>query len=188
MSSPRSSATARPLLLLLLLLAACAALCRGKGLAAPGAESRELPPGERGRAKGVGAGDSRSRGPRGDWGRGAGLGRALGDLTLGSGAGGVPGQPWLHLWEPAGAEFLSPSPGAPMTGELRCQCLETTSEVIRPKSVVQVELIPEGPHCEVAEVIATTKHGKKVCLDPTAPWVKLIINKILNRYLHWGWD
>uniref|UniRef100_A0A8C8VMI5 C-X-C motif chemokine n=1 Tax=Pelusios castaneus TaxID=367368 RepID=A0A8C8VMI5_9SAUR len=88
--------------------------------------------------------------------------------------------PWLHLWEPAGAEFLSPSPGAPMTGELRCQCLETTSEVIRPKSVVQVELIPEGPHCEVAEVIATTKHGKKVCLDPTAPWVKLIINKILN--------
>uniref|UniRef100_A0A8C8SCM2 C-X-C motif chemokine n=1 Tax=Pelusios castaneus TaxID=367368 RepID=A0A8C8SCM2_9SAUR len=100
MSSPRSSATARPLLLLLL-LAACAALCRG----------------------------------------------------------------------------------APMTGELRCQCLETTSEVIRPKSVAQVELIQEGPHCEVAEVIATTKHGKKVCLDPTAPWVKLIINKILKSSL-----
>uniref|UniRef100_A0A8C8SA36 C-X-C motif chemokine n=1 Tax=Pelusios castaneus TaxID=367368 RepID=A0A8C8SA36_9SAUR len=91
-------------------------------------------------------------------------------------------------WGSVSISRSRPLPRPPMTGELRCQCLETTSEVIRPKSVVQVELIPEGPHCEVAEVIATTKHGKKVCLDPTAPWVKLIINKILNRYLHWGWD
>uniref|UniRef100_A0A8C8VIP8 C-X-C motif chemokine n=1 Tax=Pelusios castaneus TaxID=367368 RepID=A0A8C8VIP8_9SAUR len=90
-------------------------------------------------------------------------------------------KPWLHLWEPAGAEFLSLSPGAPMAGELRCQCVETTSEVIHPKLIAQVELIPEGPHCDVAEVIATTKHGRQVCLDPTAPWVKLIIKKILNR-------
>uniref|UniRef100_A0A8C8RXB4 C-X-C motif chemokine n=1 Tax=Pelusios castaneus TaxID=367368 RepID=A0A8C8RXB4_9SAUR len=82
------------------------------------------------------------------------------------------------------AEFLSLSPGAPMAGELRCQCVETTSEVIHPKLIAQVELIPEGPHCDVAEVIATTKHGRQVCLDPTAPWVKLIIKKILNRYLH----
>uniref|UniRef100_A0A8C8RWR7 C-X-C motif chemokine n=1 Tax=Pelusios castaneus TaxID=367368 RepID=A0A8C8RWR7_9SAUR len=78
------------------------------------------------------------------------------------------------------------SPRAPMAGELRCQCVETTSEVIHPKLIAQVELIPEGPHCDVAEVIATTKHGRQVCLDPTAPWVKLIIKKILNRYLRWA--
>uniref|UniRef100_A0A8C4W6E5 C-X-C motif chemokine n=1 Tax=Gopherus evgoodei TaxID=1825980 RepID=A0A8C4W6E5_9SAUR len=76
--------------------------------------------------------------------------------------------------------------GAPMAGELRCQCLQTEAAVIHPKRIAHVELIPEGPHCGVPEVIATTKHGKKVCLDPTAPWVKLIVTKIMNRYLPWG--
>ncbi|XP_074848150.1 growth-regulated alpha protein-like [Carettochelys insculpta] len=72
------------------------------------------------------------------------------------------------------------SRGAPMAGELRCQCVETVSEVIHPKRIAQVELIPEGPHCGVPEVIATLKRGKKVCLDPNAPWVKFIIIRILN--------
>uniref|UniRef100_A0A8C4W0C2 C-X-C motif chemokine n=1 Tax=Gopherus evgoodei TaxID=1825980 RepID=A0A8C4W0C2_9SAUR len=79
--------------------------------------------------------------------------------------------------------FPLPLAGAPMAGELRCQCLQTEAAVIHPKLVAHVELIPEGPHCGVPEVIATTKHGKKVCLDPTAPWVKLIVTKIMNRYL-----
>ncbi|XP_053886464.1 growth-regulated alpha protein-like isoform X2 [Malaclemys terrapin pileata] len=70
--------------------------------------------------------------------------------------------------------------GAPMAGELRCQCLQTETAVIHPKRIANVELIPEGPHCGVPEVIATTKHGKKVCLEPTARWVKIVINKILN--------
>uniref|UniRef100_A0A8C3HTD0 C-X-C motif chemokine n=1 Tax=Chrysemys picta bellii TaxID=8478 RepID=A0A8C3HTD0_CHRPI len=82
------------------------------------------------------------------------------------------------------ALLLSPPPraGAPMAGELRCQCLQTETAVIHPKRIAYVELIPEGPHCGVPEVIATTTHGKKVCLDPTARWVKIVINKILNRY------
>ncbi|XP_044873431.1 growth-regulated alpha protein-like isoform X1 [Mauremys mutica] len=70
--------------------------------------------------------------------------------------------------------------GAPMAGELRCHCLQTEAAVIHPKRVAHVELIPEGPHCGVPEVIATTKHGKKVCLDPNAPWVQLIVTRILN--------
>uniref|UniRef100_A0A8C3XRM0 Chemokine interleukin-8-like domain-containing protein n=1 Tax=Chelydra serpentina TaxID=8475 RepID=A0A8C3XRM0_CHESE len=70
--------------------------------------------------------------------------------------------------------------GAPMAGELRCQCLQTVTGVIPPKRIAHVELIPEGPHCGVPEVIATTKHGKKMCLEPNAPWVKLILKKILT--------
>ncbi|CAM5139061.1 unnamed protein product [Natator depressus] len=70
--------------------------------------------------------------------------------------------------------------GAPMAGELRCQCVQTVSEVISPKLIALVELIPEGPHCGLPEVIATTKQGKKICLEPSAPWVKLIVTKILN--------
>ncbi|TFJ95770.1 DPY30 domain-containing protein 1-like [Platysternon megacephalum] len=70
--------------------------------------------------------------------------------------------------------------GAPMASELKCQCLQTEAAVIHPKRIANLELIPEGPHCGVREVIATMRDGGKVCLDPTAPWVKLIVNKILN--------
>ncbi|NWJ01507.1 IL8 protein, partial [Crypturellus undulatus] len=73
--------------------------------------------------------------------------------------------------------------GAPLAGELRCRCVHTVSEVIPPRRLARVELVPEGPHCAVPEVIATTKQGQMVCLNPSAPWVQLIITKILNRYL-----
>ncbi|XP_065261388.1 growth-regulated alpha protein-like isoform X2 [Emys orbicularis] len=89
----------------------------------------------------------------------------------------APGSPLLLLLLAACAALCR---GAPMAGELRCQCLQTETAVIHPKRIANVELIPEGPHCGVPEVIATTKNGKKFCLEPTAPWVKMIINKILN--------
>ncbi|XP_065451998.1 growth-regulated alpha protein-like isoform X2 [Chrysemys picta bellii] len=89
----------------------------------------------------------------------------------------APGSPLLLLLLLACAALCR---GAPMAGELRCQCLQTETAVIHPKRIANVELIPEGPHCGVPEVIATTKHGKKVCLERTAPWVKLIVTKILN--------
>ncbi|XP_074850079.1 interleukin-8-like [Carettochelys insculpta] len=76
--------------------------------------------------------------------------------------------------------------GAPMAGELQCQCIETLSEVIHPKRIAQVELIHEEPHFRAPKVIATLKQGKRVCLDPTEPWVKLIVTRILTRYLGWG--
>uniref|UniRef100_A0A8C4W110 C-X-C motif chemokine n=1 Tax=Gopherus evgoodei TaxID=1825980 RepID=A0A8C4W110_9SAUR len=93
-----------------------------------------------------------------------------------------PGPPLCRVSSRRQELSLSPPPraGAPMAGELRCQCLQTEAAVIHPKRIAHVELIPEGPHCGVPEVIATTKHGKKVCLDPTAPWVKLIVTKIMN--------
>ncbi|NXW83706.1 IL8 protein, partial [Alopecoenas beccarii] len=74
-------------------------------------------------------------------------------------------------------------PGAPLAGELRCRCVRTVSEVIPPRRLARVQFVAEGPHCAVPEVIATTKRGQTVCLSPSAPWVKLIITRILNRYL-----
>ncbi|KAM6268367.1 alveolar macrophage chemotactic factor-like [Spheniscus humboldti] len=70
--------------------------------------------------------------------------------------------------------------GAPLAGELRCRCVRTVSEVIPPRRLARVELVAEGPHCAVPEVIATTKQGQTVCLSPSAPWVKLIVTRILN--------
>ncbi|XP_028660618.1 interleukin-8-like isoform X1 [Erpetoichthys calabaricus] len=64
--------------------------------------------------------------------------------------------------------------------ELRCQCIKKESRFFHPKRLLNVELFPSGPHCKDAEVIASLKTGEKICLEPTAPWVKLIIKKILE--------
>ncbi|NWZ85000.1 IL8 protein, partial [Poecile atricapillus] len=73
--------------------------------------------------------------------------------------------------------------GAPLAGELRCRCLRTVSKVIPPRRMARLEFLAEGPHCAVPEVIATTKQGQMVCLNPAAAWVKLLVTGILRRYL-----
>ncbi|NWW09069.1 IL8 protein, partial [Oreocharis arfaki] len=73
--------------------------------------------------------------------------------------------------------------GAPLAGELRCRCVRTVTEVIPPRRLARLEFLAEGPHCSVPEVIATTKQGQMVCLNPIAPWVKLLVTRILRRYL-----
>ncbi|NXY82392.1 IL8 protein, partial [Alcedo cyanopectus] len=65
--------------------------------------------------------------------------------------------------------------------ELRCQCVSTRSKIIHPKFIQNVNLTPSGPHCQNVEVIATLTDGREVCLEPSAPWVKLIIKAILNK-------
>uniref|UniRef100_A0A8C5UIW8 C-X-C motif chemokine n=1 Tax=Malurus cyaneus samueli TaxID=2593467 RepID=A0A8C5UIW8_9PASS len=72
-------------------------------------------------------------------------------------------------------------PSAPLAGELRCRCVRTVSEVIAPRRLARLEFLAEGPHCAVPEVIATTKQGQMVCLNPIAPWVKLLVTRILRR-------
>ncbi|MBN3285986.1 IL8 protein, partial [Polyodon spathula] len=45
-------------------------------------------------------------------------------------------------------------------------------------------MIPAGPHCIKLEMIVQLKSGRKVCLNPGANWVKMIIKRILNRYVY----
>eukprot|EP00073_Rattus_norvegicus_P040056 XP_008768276.1 PREDICTED: C-X-C motif chemokine 5 isoform X1 [Rattus norvegicus] len=67
--------------------------------------------------------------------------------------------------------------------ELRCVCL-TLAPRINPKMIANLEVIPAGPHCPKVEVIAKLKNQKdNVCLDPEAPLIKKVIQKILGRYL-----
>ncbi|KAI5936616.1 C-X-C motif chemokine 2 [Manis javanica] len=70
--------------------------------------------------------------------------------------------------------------GAPVVSELRCQCLQT-SQGIHLKNIQSVKVTPAGPHCAQIEVIVTLKSGQEVCLNPEAPMVKKIIDKILNN-------
>ncbi|XP_012369708.1 platelet basic protein-like [Octodon degus] len=63
--------------------------------------------------------------------------------------------------------------------ELRCLCLRTVSGV-HPSKISSVEVIKAGAHCPKVEVLATLKEGKRICLDPDAPGVKKLIQKILE--------
>lgn len=73
--------------------------------------------------------------------------------------------------------------GAPSSAiaaiELRCVCLAVTSR-INPKMIANLEVIPAGPQCPKVEVVAKLKNQNEVCLDPEAPLIKKIIQKILD--------
>ncbi|ETE57951.1 hypothetical protein L345_16329, partial [Ophiophagus hannah] len=66
--------------------------------------------------------------------------------------------------------------------ELRCQCIETYSNPSLRGHIASVNLIKSGPHCSNIQVIATLKDARRVCLDPTAPWVKKVITNLLEKY------
>ncbi|XP_078258427.1 interleukin-8-like [Rhinoraja longicauda] len=57
----------------------------------------------------------------------------------------------------------------------RCHCIGTSSKVIHPHSIQSLKYIPRGSHCENAEIIVTRKNGKKVCVDPEAKWLEVLI-------------
>nr|XP_008540172.1 PREDICTED: uncharacterized protein LOC103565792 [Equus przewalskii] len=70
--------------------------------------------------------------------------------------------------------------GAPVVSELRCQCLQTV-QGIHQKNIQSVKVTPAGSHCAQTEVIATLKNGQKACLNPAAPMVKKMIDRMLNK-------
>ncbi|XP_072604888.1 permeability factor 2-like [Vulpes vulpes] len=80
----------------------------------------------------------------------------------------------LLLLGPAGTS------GAPVVAELRCQCLQTL-QGIHLKNIRSVQVTPSGPHCAQTEVVAALKDGREVCLNPEAPLVKRMIQKILSK-------
>ncbi|XP_013868729.1 growth-regulated protein homolog gamma [Austrofundulus limnaeus] len=64
--------------------------------------------------------------------------------------------------------------------ELHCRCIQTESRPIG-RHIAKVELVPANSHCEETEIIATLKKtGQEVCLDPKAPWVKKVIDKMMS--------
>ncbi|XP_035556902.2 growth-regulated protein homolog gamma-like isoform X1 [Canis lupus dingo] len=82
----------------------------------------------------------------------------------------------LLLLGPAGRRAA----GAPVVAELRCQCLQTL-QGIHLRNIQNVQVTPSGPHCARTEVVATLKDGREVCLNPEAPLVKRMIQKMLSK-------
>ncbi|CAJ1052163.1 permeability factor 2-like isoform X1 [Xyrichtys novacula] len=80
--------------------------------------------------------------------------------------------------------FLTISEGISLRSlgvEQHCRCIQTESKPIG-RHIEKVELILPTSHCEETEIIATLKKtGEEVCLNPEAPWVKKVINKIMSN-------
>ncbi|XP_017269651.1 interleukin-8-like [Kryptolebias marmoratus] len=57
---------------------------------------------------------------------------------------------------------------------LRCRCINKERKPIG-RHISVLEVNPANSHCMEIEIIATLKKdGRRVCLDPDAPWVKKI--------------
>ncbi|XP_038648975.1 interleukin-8-like [Scyliorhinus canicula] len=66
--------------------------------------------------------------------------------------------------------------GIPIPGiQGRCKCVRTTARPVDPKNMRSMKYIPRGSHCVTTEIIVTMKNGKKLCVNPNAQWVKIII-------------
>ncbi|XP_033830414.1 interleukin-8-like [Periophthalmus magnuspinnatus] len=64
---------------------------------------------------------------------------------------------------------------------LRCQCIQKESKRIG-RYLGKVEVHPANSHCRETEIVATLKKdGQKVCLDPSAQWVKRILRRNQKR-------
>ncbi|NWH53256.1 IL8 protein, partial [Fregata magnificens] len=83
----------------------------------------------------------------------------------------------LYLVLMAGSEGKAPAK-AEEKG-FQCLCISTHSKFIPPKAIRNVRLSQRGPRCKNVEIIVTLKGGGQVCLEPTAPWVRLTVKAVL---------
>ncbi|XP_068260298.1 C-X-C motif chemokine 2-like [Nyctibius grandis] len=88
-------------------------------------------------------------------------------------------------------------PGAGLSLEslltnMRCKCIKSTARVISLGLILAIDVTPPGIHCRRKEIVLTLKKDKKVCVAPEAPWIQLLLHKLLqsttpsNRFIRDG--
>uniref|UniRef100_A0A8C0VM13 Chemokine interleukin-8-like domain-containing protein n=1 Tax=Cyanistes caeruleus TaxID=156563 RepID=A0A8C0VM13_CYACU len=66
---------------------------------------------------------------------------------------------------------------------MRCKCIKSTAHVINLGLILTIDVTPPGIHCRRKEVILTLKKNRRVCVAPEAPWIQLLIHKLMQRYV-----
>ncbi|XP_059699508.1 C-X-C motif chemokine 2-like [Haemorhous mexicanus] len=64
---------------------------------------------------------------------------------------------------------------------MRCKCIKSTTHVINLGLILTIHVTPPGIHCRRKEVILTLKKNRQVCVTPEAPWIQLLIHKLMQR-------
>ncbi|KAM4616706.1 alveolar macrophage chemotactic factor-like [Polymixia lowei] len=62
----------------------------------------------------------------------------------------------------------------------RCLCIQTSPRLISLQLIKKLEVRPAGASCRQVEIIITKKNGSTVCVDPEAPWINKVIDKLLH--------
>ncbi|NXF76774.1 IL8 protein, partial [Sclerurus mexicanus] len=63
-------------------------------------------------------------------------------------------------------------------GNLSCRCRKTTRSFIPPEKYSSVEVRPVGSSCRRLEVVIKLKTQERVCVDPSRPWVKKLLQDL----------
>ncbi|XP_074444768.1 C-X-C motif chemokine 2-like isoform X1 [Larus michahellis] len=66
---------------------------------------------------------------------------------------------------------------------MRCKCIKSTARVINLGLILAIDVTPPGIHCRRKEIVLTLKKNKKVCVAPEAPWIQLLIHKLMQRQI-----
>ncbi|KAM4900199.1 C-X-C motif chemokine 2-like [Sylvia borin] len=64
---------------------------------------------------------------------------------------------------------------------MRCKCIKSTTHVINLGLILTIDVTPPGIHCRRKEVILTLKKNRRVCVTPEAPWIQLLIHKLMQK-------
>ncbi|XP_068868405.1 C-X-C motif chemokine 2-like [Aphelocoma coerulescens] len=64
---------------------------------------------------------------------------------------------------------------------MRCKCIKSTAHVINLGLILTIDITPPGIHCRRKEIILTLKKNRRVCVTPEAPWIQLLIHKLMQR-------
>ncbi|XP_025945900.1 C-X-C motif chemokine 13-like [Apteryx rowi] len=63
----------------------------------------------------------------------------------------------------------------------RCKCIKSTSQVVGLGMILAIDVISPGIYCRRKEIILSLKRNKKVCVAPEAPWIQLLIHRLMQR-------
>ncbi|XP_066172959.1 C-X-C motif chemokine 2-like isoform X1 [Sylvia atricapilla] len=66
---------------------------------------------------------------------------------------------------------------------MRCKCIKSTTHIINLGLILTIDVTPPGIHCRRKEVILTLKKNRRVCVTPEAPWIQLLIHKLMQNVL-----
>ncbi|XP_038648275.1 uncharacterized protein LOC119963344 isoform X1 [Scyliorhinus canicula] len=81
--------------------------------------------------------------------------------------------------------YLSPTQSIPIERtivEPHCQCLHSSSELISPEMMRNIEIFPITSNCSRVEVTITLKNETIFCVNPEASWLKPMINRTLQQH------
>ncbi|XP_029295149.1 C-X-C motif chemokine 13 [Cottoperca gobio] len=63
----------------------------------------------------------------------------------------------------------------------RCLCIRRTDTPMPGRVIRRIEVIPISGYCRRAEIIVTRRDGSKVCVNPKADWINVLLSNLRNK-------